>query len=64
MTNTTCELIWLLSVIKELNIDHNGPALLYCDNKVAQHIAANLLFHERIKHIEIDCHLVREKVQQ
>jgi len=46
MTGTCCELSWLRSLLKDLQILHPKPALLHCDNKAALHIAANPVFHE------------------
>ena len=63
MTGACCELTWLRYLLKDLGVLHQEPALLYCDNKAALHIAANPVFHERTRHIAMDCHYIRDKIQ-
>ncbi|XP_019450640.1 PREDICTED: uncharacterized protein LOC109352909 [Lupinus angustifolius] len=64
LASTSCELQWITYLMQSLQIVYTSPALLYCDNTSACHIANNNVFHERTKHIEIDCHVVRERLLQ
>jgi hypothetical protein len=63
LASATCELQWILYLLHDLHITCSKLPVLYCDNQSALHIAANPVFHERTKHLEIDCHIVREKLQ-
>ena len=63
MTQFVCEIMWIRQLLMEGDIETSSPMKLWCDNQAAMHIASNLVFHEQTKHIEIDCHFVREKIQ-
>ena len=62
MALATCELMWLKQLLQELKLYESEPMELVCDNQAALHIASNPVFHERTKHIELDCHFIREKI--
>ncbi|KAL4576370.1 hypothetical protein LXL04_012463 [Taraxacum kok-saghyz] len=59
----TAELAWLTRLLHEFTVPNLTPVPVHCDNLAAIHIAKNPVFHERTKHVEIDCHFVREELQ-
>ncbi|XP_024023582.1 uncharacterized protein LOC112092235 [Morus notabilis] len=63
MANGLCELIWLQRVIGDLQLTIEAPMKLYCDNKAAISIANNPVQHDHTKHVEIDRHFIKEKLE-
>lgn len=57
------ELKWIKELLRDLGVVQTQPMDLFCDSKSATYIAANPVFHERTKHIESDCHSVRDAVR-
>lgn len=64
MASVVSEVIWLVGLLQDIGVQVPTPIELYCDNKAAIQIASNPMFHERTKHIEIDCHFVRKDFKQ
>ncbi|XP_074290212.1 uncharacterized protein LOC141616943 [Silene latifolia] len=62
MAFTLCELKWLKGLLQFLGISHNQPIELFSDSQSALHITRNPVFHERNKHIEVDCHFIRDEI--
>ncbi|KAL0370630.1 UNVERIFIED_CONTAM: Retrovirus-related Pol polyprotein from transposon RE1 [Sesamum angustifolium] len=60
MGTTACELVWINYLLQDLQVFVPKPIPFLCENRAALHIVSNPVFHERTKHLEIDCHLVRD----
>lgn len=60
MTAAYSEIIWLCGLLTELRFSQQQPTLLHADNTSAIQIAANPVYHERTRHIEVDCHSIWE----
>jgi hypothetical protein len=52
----------LHSLLQELQRPIDSATIVYCDNINAVYLSANPVQHRRMKHIELDIHFVREKV--
>ena len=63
LASVTSEIMWIIALLKDFGFDV-GLTLVFCNNQAAIHLSSNLSFHEHSKHIEIDCHITCDKVQE
>lgn len=58
-----CASLWLKKLLAELKIVAKGPIKLYSDSKAAINIANNPVSCDRTKHVVIDRHFIKEKLE-
>ena len=64
LASTVCELLWISYILRDFDISVSILIPLWCYNHAALHIVANPVFHECTKHLDIDCHLVRDQFKR
>ena len=61
MSSACSEIFWLRRFLLELGFAQSSPTSLHADNTGAIRITENPIFHECIRHIEVDCHFIRDE---
>ncbi|RDX99738.1 Copia protein, partial [Mucuna pruriens] len=62
MAHGMCEGLWMKIILDNLKVKYEGPIKLFCDNNLTISISYNPIQHDKTKHIEIDKHFIKEKL--
>ena len=63
MAEALREIKWLRRLMHDLGAPLKDPVRLLCDSKSAIYIVTNPVFHEMTKHVDSDCHQVRDSIK-
>ena len=63
LTKGVTEVIWLKKLLSDLGLQQKKLCVLFFDNKAAICIFWNPVQHDRTKHVEIDGHFIKEKLE-
>ena len=58
------EIIWIKRILQDLKIKINGSCNIFCDNQSTIRVAHNPVQHDRMKHVSIDIHYIKETLEQ
>lgn len=62
VASAAAEVMWLESLLSELNIKSNKKVTIWCDNVSAISLTSNPVLHSKTKHIELDLYFISEQV--
>jgi hypothetical protein len=63
-TKAVCESIWHCTFLQEIGCGVTRPTVIGCDSESAIKLTADLVYHERTKHIDIRVHFIRDHVRR
>jgi len=63
LTSATCEVVWLQRILADVKEEKYCPTCINCDNQSVIKLAHNPIYHARSKHIMLEHHFVREKIE-
>ena len=58
------EVLWIRKLLTEIGFPPKEACELMCDNKAAISISKNPVQHDRTKHVEVDRHFIKEKLEE
>lgn len=64
MSIACSEIVWLHGLLAEIRFPQANSTTLNVDNTSVIQIANNLVYHQRTKHIDMDCHYIIEVVDK
>ncbi|XP_062080441.1 secreted RxLR effector protein 161-like [Humulus lupulus] len=62
-TEAVKEALWLKGLTRELGVDQR-VVTIFSDSQSALHLSKNQVFHERIKHIDVRLHFIRDVIAE
>lgn len=63
VAHSICELMWIRRILQELKALEDLHMKVSCDNKAAISIVHNPVSHDCTKYVEVDKHLIKEKIE-
>jgi hypothetical protein len=64
MSKGLCEILWIKGLLKKLGYPLETEIKIYCDNKAEIIIANNQVQRDRTKHVEVDRHFIKQKLDE
>jgi len=63
ITRGLAEVLWIRKLLTEIGFPPKKTSKMMCDNEAAIQISENPVQHDRTKHVEVDRHFIKEKLE-